>query len=263
MRNKKILIYKFNKYSILFLLKFQTVNNNRLKKQAIIFAGGKGMRLRPFTHVIPKPLLPVGKFSSLEIILKQLKKYKFNEVFLCVNYRADLIKSFFGNGEKIGIKINYIIEKNPRGTIGGLNLIKNLTNRFLVINGDIISNINLNNLLKNHNKHKSILTTVIKKINIRSKYGVIYKEKKKLIFKEKPLFSSNILTGIYVMEKDILKLIPKNIPFGIDMLLKKLIIKNIDINMYLFDGFWSDIGTEEDYFKINKLFNSKKSGFVF
>lgn len=239
------------------------MNNIKLKKQAVIFAGGKGMRLRPFTNVIPKPLLPVGKFSSLEIILKQLKKYKFNEVFLCVNYRADLIKSFFGKGEKLGIKINYIIEKNPRGTIGGLKLIKNLSKRFLVINGDIISDINLNNLIKNHNKNKLILTTVIKKINIRSKYGVIFKDKKKMVFKEKPIFSSDILTGIYVMEKEILNSIPKNKSFGIDMLLKKLILKKIDINMYNFNGFWSDIGNEEDYFKINKLFNNKKNGFSF
>ena len=156
------------------------MKNKKIKKQAIIFAGGKGMRLRPFTSIIPKPLLPIGKLSSLEIILKQLKKYKFNEVFLCVNYRADFDKKFFLEKEKkIGIKINYIMEKkNPRGTIGGLKLIKNLTKQFLVINGDIISNINLNNLLKNHNQNKSILTTVIKKINIPSKYGVIFKEKK-------------------------------------------------------------------------------------
>lgn len=236
---------------------------NKIKKQAIIFAGGKGMRLRPFTSVIPKPLLPIGKFSSLEIILRQLKKYKFNEVFLCINYRADLIKSFFGKGEKLGIKINYIIEKNPRGTIGGLKLIKNLTKNFLVINGDIISDINLNNLLKNHNKNRSILTTVIKKINIKSKYGVIFKEKKKIVFKEKPVFSSDILTGIYVMEKEILNLIPNNKSFGIDKLLKKLILKKIDINTYKFDGFWSDIGNEEDYFKINKFFNNKKKSFLF
>ena len=129
------------------------IKKNKIK-QAIIFAGGKGIRLRPFTHVIPKPLLPVGKLSSLEIILKQLKKYKFNEVFLCVNYRADLIKSFFGKGENFGIKINYIIEKNPMGTIGGLKLIRDLKKQFLVINGDIISNINLNRLLENHKKKK-------------------------------------------------------------------------------------------------------------
>ena len=221
------------------------------------------MRLRPFTSVIPKPLLPVGKFSSLEIILRQLKKYKFNEVFLCINYKADLIKSFFGKGEKLGIKINYIIEKNPRGTIGGLKLIKNLTRNFLVINGDIISDINLNNLLKNHNKKRSIITTLIKKINIKSKYGVIFKDKNKIVFKEKPVFSSDILTGIYVMEKEILNSIPNNKSFGIDTLLKKLILKKIDINMYKFDGFWSDIGNEEDYFKINKFFNNKKKSFIF
>ena len=220
------------------------------------------MRLRPFTSIIPKPLLPIGKLSSLEIILKQLKKYKFNEVFLCVNYRADLIKSFFGKGEKIGIKINYIMEKNPRGTIGGLKLIKNLTKQFLVINGDIISNINLNNLLKNHNQNKSILTTVIKKINIPSKYGVIFKEKN-LIFKEKPTFKSDIIAGIYVMDREILNLIPKNRSIGIDFLLKKLILKRIDINLFKFNGFWTDIGNEEDYFNLNKLLKSKKISFLF
>ena len=239
------------------------MKNKKIKKQAIIFAGGKGMRLRPFTSIIPKPLLPIGKLSSLEIILKQLKKYKFNEVFLCVNYRADLIKSFFGKGEKIGIKINYIMEKNPRGTIGGLKLIKNLTKQFLVINGDIISNINLNNLLKNHNQNKSILTTVIKKINIPSKYGVIFKEKKNLIFKEKPTFKSDIIAGIYVMDREILNLIPKNRSIGIDFLLKKLILKRIDINLFKFNGFWTDIGNEEDYFNLNKLLKSKKISFLF
>ena len=239
------------------------MKNKKIKKQAIIFAGGKGMRLRPFTSIIPKPLLPIGKLSSLEKILKQLKKYKFKEVFLCVNYRADLIKSFFGKGEKIGIKINYIMEKNPRGTIGGLKLIKNLTKQFLVINGDIISNINLNNLLKNHNQNKSILTTVIKKINIPSKYGVIFKEKKNLIFKEKPTFKSDIIAGIYVMDREILNLIPKNRSIGIDFLLKKLILKRIDINLFKFNGFWTDIGNEEDYFNLNKLLKSKKISFLF
>ena len=239
------------------------MKNKKIKKQAIIFAGGKGMRLRPFTSIIPKPLLPIGKLSSLEIILKQLKKYKFNEVFLCVNYRADLIKSFFGKGEKIGIKINYIMEKNPRGTIGGLKLIKNLTKQFLVINGDIISNINLNNLLKNHNQNKSILTTVIKKINIPSKYFEIFKEKKNLIFKKKSTFKSDIIAGIYVMDREILNLIPKNRSIGIDFLLKKLILKRIDINLFKFNGFWTDIGNEEDYFNLNKLLKSKKISFLF
>lgn len=235
------------------------MNKKTSNKQAVIFAGGKGMRLRPFTSVIPKPLLPVGKYSSLEIILKQLKKSQFKEVFLCVGYRADLIKSFFGKGEKIGIKINYIIEKNPRGTIGALKLIKKLNKNFLVINGDIISDINLNILLKDHLKKKSIFTVVTKKINSRSKYGVIYDDKKKIIFKEKPNFQINILAGIYIMKKEILNLIPNNKFFGIDLLLKKLILKKISINVHKFSGFWSDIGNEEDYYKINKIFLNKKT----
>lgn len=233
------------------------MNKNNIKNQAIIFAGGKGMRLRPFTKIIPKPLLPIGDYSSLQIILKQLKKFQFDEVFLCVGYKADLIKSFFGSGETIGIKINYIIEKNPRGTVGGLKLINSLKNNFLVINGDIITNLNFNILLKDHIKKKNLITAVTKRVNIKSKYGVIYKNNNNLIFKEKPIIYSNILAGIYVMQKEIINLIPKNKYFGIDSLIKKLLRNRMNINIFDFHGFWSDIGNEEDYNNINRIFSNK------
>jgi NDP-sugar pyrophosphorylase family protein len=230
----------------------------KIKKQAIIFAGGKGLRLRPFTKVIPKPLLPVGDQSSLEILLKQLKRHNFNEIFLCVGYKADLIKSFFRKGEKIGIKIKYIFEKKPKGTIGALKLIKSLKDNFLVINADVVAGINFNLLIKDHIKNKKIITIVTKKIISRSKYGVLNIDKEKFVFKEKPKFYSNILVGIYIMNKDILKHIPGNSFFGVDTLIKKLIKNKIKINVHNFSGFWSDIGNEDDYYKVNKIFSSKK-----
>jgi NDP-sugar pyrophosphorylase family protein len=112
-------------------------------KTAIILAGGEGERLRPYTLVLPKPLMPLGENPIAEILIKKLAKEGFHKIIFAVNYRADLIKSFFENGKKWNVKIIYSFEKKQLGTAGPLTIIKNLPNNFLVINGDVLSNINL------------------------------------------------------------------------------------------------------------------------
>ena len=126
--------------------------------RAIILAGGKGSRLKPYTSLIPKPLVPIGgKISIIEIIIKQLSKHGFKHITLAVNHLSNLIKSYLGSGKKYGIKIDYILEKKVLGTVGPLTNIKDLPENFLVMNGEVLSNINYKSLLNLHKKKKILL----------------------------------------------------------------------------------------------------------
>ena len=110
-----------------------------MNKRAIILSGGKGTRLKPYTYVLPKPLMPIENYPILEIIIRQLSSFGFDHITLAVNHQADIIKAFFQNGEKWGIKIDYSLETQPLGTMGPLKLMKDLPDNFLVMNGDVLS----------------------------------------------------------------------------------------------------------------------------
>ena len=156
-------------------------------KQAVIIVGGEGVRLRPYTVVLPKPLMPIGNFTILEILILQLKKFKFKEIFLATGYKSALIKSYFGDGKNYGLKISYINEKKPLGTIGPIKSIDGLQNNFLVMNGDILTNINFSKFLGDHSKSKSNFTIASFKRSHQIEFGVIEKENDKLKkFVEKP-----------------------------------------------------------------------------
>lgn len=230
--------------------------------RAIIIAGGKGRRLKPYTTIIPKPLVPIdNKYSILEIILFQLSSQGFKHVTLAVNHMGKLMESFFGNGKKYGIKIDYSYEDKELGTIAPLKNIKKLPNNFLVMNCDVLTNVNFAKLLNNHIKNKNIATITSRLIDLKSEFGVIETKKNKIInFKEKPIISHNVCIGVNCFNKEILKYIPSKRKFSFDDLLIKLIKNKIIINNYLFKGFWLDIGRPEDYDKINNEFkkNIKK-----
>ena len=117
-------------------------------KRAVILAGGKGTRLRPYTVVLPKPLMPISEYPILEIIVRQLAKARFDEITIAVNHQADIIKAYFGDGSKWGIDINYSLEKTPLSTMGPLRLIKDLPENFLIMNGDILTDLNFSDLFE-------------------------------------------------------------------------------------------------------------------
>ena len=121
-----------------------------MSKRAIILAGGKGTRLKPYSIALPKPLVPVGETPILEIIIKQLISYGFDHITLAVNHMADIIEAFFGDGAKWNIKIDYSLEETPLSTMGPLTLIDNLPDNFLIMNGDILTDLDFNRLYKNH-----------------------------------------------------------------------------------------------------------------
>jgi len=193
-----------------------------MSKRAIILAGGKGTRLKPYTITLPKPLVPVGEMPILEIIIRQLKKSGFDHITLTVSHLAEIIKAFFGDGSKWGIKIDYTYEDKPLSTMGPLTLIPDLPENFLVMNGDILSDID---------------------------YGVLKKdEQNRLVdFEEKPSYDFLVSMGIYIVNKEVVKCIPDNTFFGFDHLMYELIKKSEFPYLYEYEGYWLDIGRPDDY----------------
>ena len=218
-------------------------------KRAIILAGGKGTRLKPFTQILPKPLMPIGKFTILEIVIKQLRHYGFKYITIAVNHRANQIKAFLGNGKKFDVLIDYAFEKNPLGTMGPLKNINNLPKNFLVMNGDILTDLNFNKLLKQHIKNKNLFTISSHERNELIDYGLLETNKKKILtnFVEKPYKKYQVSMGVYVLNKNILQYIPKNRFFGFDNLMYKLLRLKKKVKVIKHNGYWLDIGRPSDY----------------
>ena len=181
--------------------------------KAVILAGGLGMRLRPFTEVIPKPLLPIGEKAIMQIQIEHLKSHGFNEIFIATNYKADYIENFFGDGSKYGVKLFFSKEKIPLGSAGPLKLLKDLLNEpFIVMNGDILTSIDFSEFFQFGNKHDALLTLAIKKEITPYRFGNISFEGDKVTnIVEKPDIITYILAGIYFMRPEILNMIPDNV----------------------------------------------------
>jgi NDP-sugar pyrophosphorylase family protein len=221
-------------------------------KRAVILAGGKGTRLKPYTISLPKPLVPVGDKPILEIIILQLIKHDFNHITITVNHMADIIKAFFGNGSKWGIKIDYTFEQQPLSTMGPLTLIEDLPDNFLVMNGDVLTDIDFSHLYNQHlTTNKNIFTICSHRRTEKIDYGVLkINDKNNLVgFEEKPKYDFLVSMGIYMANKSILNYIPYNTFFGFDHLMNALILdKNLPI-IYEHAGYWLDIGRPDDYAK--------------
>jgi NDP-sugar pyrophosphorylase family protein len=219
-------------------------------KRAIILAGGRGTRLRPYTLAIPKPLVPIGEMPILEYVIRDLINCGFNHVTLSVNHYADLIKAFFGNGDKWGIKIDYILEDKPLSTMGPLTLINDLPENFLVLNSDILTDLDFSELLQKHIESGSVFTISSFKRQEKIDYGVLTVENDVLTeFGEKPVFDFSVSMGVYAVSKDVLNYIPKNEFFGFDHLMHSLLKEKLVVNVIEHKGYWLDIGRPDDYAK--------------
>lgn len=217
--------------------------------KAVILAGGLGSRLKPFTEVIPKPLLPIGEKSILEIQIERLKSFGFNEIILATNYKSDYIEKYLGDGERYGVKLSISKETEPLGTAGPLTLLTDkLDKPFIVINGDILTSIDFNSFYEFALKKNALLTLAIKKEVLPFAFGNITFEGD-LVTKveEKPDIITYILAGIYVMRPEILKIIPENKYYGIDTLIKDMIARKMEIIKYEMNEYWLDIGRLNDY----------------
>lgn len=217
--------------------------------KAVILAGGLGTRLKPFTEVIPKPLLPIGEKSVLEIQIDRLKKSGFDEIFLATNYKSDYIENYFGDGSRYGVKLKVSKEEKPLGTAGPLLLLKDqLTEPFVVMNGDILSLINFDELYRFATSQDSLLTLSIKKEITPFAFGNIFFDGDRVTgIEEKPDIVMYILAGIYVMKPEIFKLFPVDEYFGMDILIKKMLEEKLPIAKYDLKEYWLDIGRLNDY----------------
>jgi len=225
--------------------------------KVVILAGGLGTRLRPLTHVIPKPLLPVGEHSVLEISINKLKECNFDEVFIATNYKSRLFESYFGDGSNFGVKITYSKEKETLGTAGPLRLLKDkLKEPFLVIYGDILTSLDFRKLMGFHIESKADLTLVTKETYLPMCYGIIESEGNIVKdIEEKPDIKAQINAGIYFLSPDVVDEIPDS-KFHMTDLAKKLIKQGKKVMKYQLDDYWLDIGQMQDYEKAQEDFEN-------
>jgi len=226
--------------------------------KAVILAGGLGKRLRPFTEIIPKPLLPIGEKSVLEIQIEHLKNNGFNHIYLATNYKSSYIENFFGDGSKYGVKLTISKEDKPLGTAGPVKLLQSeLKNEpFLVMNGDILTLLSYKNLYDFACSKNTLLTIGTKDIVTPFQFGNIFTDGDYVIgIEEKPDIKTTILAGIYIFKPDLLDFIPPNIYYGIDNLIKDLLDRGVLISHYPIQEYWLDIGQVEDYNKAQEIYN--------
>lgn len=219
-------------------------------RRAIILAGGKGSRLRPYTIVLPKPLMPIGDFPILEVVVRQLVRDGFDHISMAVNHQASLIRAFFGDGSKWSIKIDYYEEDKPMGTMGSLNKFNNLPENFLIMNGDILTDLNYEKFYEAHIKNKALFSIGAKRRLQPIEYGVLESNKNGYLksFIEKPNKEYLVSMGIYMANKNIKNYIPNSF-YGFDNLMLDLLSKSEPVKLYEFEGYWLDIGKPDDYMK--------------
>ena len=220
------------------------------EKTAVILAGGKGTRLYPYTVSLPKPLVPVGDKPILEIMIIRLAKDGFKRIIITVNHQADIIMAYFGDGKKWDVSIEYSLEDIPLGTMGPLKLIKDLPENFLVMNGDVLTDMSFSNFLNSHIRNNNIFTISSYKRTQKSDYGVLEVNNDSLTdFKEKPATDYVVSMGIYAVSYRVLNYIPDDQYFGFDMLMELLLNNKIQVGVLEHSGYWMDIGLPDDYAK--------------
>lgn len=217
--------------------------------QAVILAGGKGTRLKPYTTVLPKPLMPIGDCPILEVVIKQLKKNGFKKITLAIGHQPDLFMAFFGNGEKWGIPIDYYIEKEPLGTAAPIRHIENLDDIFLMMNGDILTDIDYQKLFSLHKNNNADLTIATHKRRQDINYGTLEYDADLMLtkFSEKPSYDFNVSMGIYILSREVVSYIPEEGRFDFPDLVYKLLSEKKKIYCHPYGGYWMDIGRPDDY----------------
>jgi NDP-sugar pyrophosphorylase family protein len=232
-------------------------------KYAVILAGGRGTRLRPYTLTIPKPLVPLVDTPIVEIVIRKLANAGYEVVTLAINHMGELIQAYFGNGEKWGLKTKYSLEDEPLGTIAPLRLIADLPENFLVVNADVLSDLDLAKFLDDHIQSNAIFTIAATNRDQVLDYGVLGIDGQRLVsFREKPKISQLVSMGIYAVNRRALQYIPPKGPFGFDQLMLKLIAEDQAVNVVQHPGYWLDIGRPEDYEQANREFEKDRSRFL-
>lgn len=248
----------------MYILGLVRLSERTMVMRAVIMAGGRGQRLYPYTLVLPKPLVPLGEKPVLEIVIRQLAAKGFDHITIAVGYHAELIMAVMGDGSRLGIKIDYSLEETPLNTVGPLTLIANLDEPFLVMNGDLLTDLDFRSLFETHRNNGSIATIATHKRHVRLSLGVVSHDAENHItgFQEKPSFDYNVSMGIYIFEPRIMNYIPTGKPYGFDQLIADLLQKKETVSVYPFEGHWLDMGTLDDLNYAIEEFESHKERYL-
>jgi len=232
----------------------------------VIMAGGKGTRLRPFTTVFPKPLMPIGDVPILDLVLRQLRHFGFSKITIATGYLAELILTYLGDGSQYGTKLEFVREREPLGTIGPLALVPcEEGESFLVLNGDVLTTIDYMDLVRHHRETNALATVAAYRRPTTIDKGVLTVDDKGCIVKyvEKPTYYNLVAMGIYVFEPAVLKYIPSGIHTDAPEVIQRLLADRARVESYLFDGYWMDIGQPGDYEKAIEEFDARRSSLLY
>ena len=232
--------------------------------RVIILAGGKGTRLKPYTTVFPKPLMPIGEMPILEVVLRQLKSFGFRKITISVNHLADLIQTFFRDGQTLGLDISYCIEDKPLGTAGSISLVEDITNVFMVMNGDLLTTIDYAAMVQNHIRSKASATIGVFPREVKIDFGVLELDEtgQLLEYKEKPSLEYIVSMGVNVFNKSVLEFVPKGQYLDIPALMMNLKRAGKKVSTYRSDCQWLDIGRPDDYEKAVAEFEGSRNKYL-
>jgi NDP-sugar pyrophosphorylase family protein len=234
--------------------------------KAVILAGGKGTRLAPYTTVFPKPLMPIDGMPILEVIVRQLAHFRIKEMIFTVSHQSEpLLSAYFGNGHRYGVNIRYSREEKPLGTAGPLSLLSDLTETFLVMNGDILTTLDYHRLTQYHRQKKGVVTIAMSQKEVQLELGVMERDSNARLtrYLEKPTLSYSVSMGVYVFEKEALEWIPRGKYLDFPELIQKLLKREKRVICYPSGDFWLDIGRHEDYEEAQKEFQKMRKKILF
>ena len=230
---------------------------------AVILAGGKGTRLKPLTNAFPKPLVPIGDMPILEVVIRQLKYYGVKKIIITVSHLAHLMQSFFGDGSKFGVEIEYSMEDQVLGTAGPLSLLDNLDENFIVMNGDLLTTINFSDFYNFHLMKNNYITIGTFSKEVKIDLGVLeIKDDFLDNYIEKPIYKFNVSMGIYAVKNKIIDFIPKNRKYDMPELVLSVKDKGLPVGCYSGDYEWLDIGRIDDYETAVELFEKNKNRYL-
>lgn len=232
--------------------------------QAVILAGGKGRRLQPYTTVLPKPLMPIGDYPILEVILRQLRNCGFDDIVISTGYLHEIICAYLQSGNHTDLPVRFSHEDEPLGTIAPLHLIDGLKENFLVMNGDILTDLDYRKLMDYHTEKGALATIATYRRDVNIDFGVLEADDSGRIrkFIEKPDYHFSVSMGVYAFNRDVLSHIPKAVHYGFDDLMEDLTSSGSEVYSYPYDGYWLDIGRPDDYARSVEEFERYRDRFL-
>jgi NDP-sugar pyrophosphorylase family protein len=218
--------------------------------QAVILAGGKGRRLRPYTTVFPKPLMPIGDRPILEILIQQLARQGIHDIYIAVGHLAELVMTFFGDGRNLGVRIQYVREDTPLSTAGALGLLDGkIEGTFLLMMGDVLTDLRFEDLVRYHREQRAAATVSLAPRKVELDFGLVeLGEGHNVVgWREKPTLEYLVSMGIYALDSSVIPTVPRGVKYDFPELVCQLLAHGQRVQAYVHDGYWLDIGRPQDY----------------